>query len=189
MLVQMGSVQKAGAITVHQWFRELLLDAGFLHNHDIIMLAWMPRELANIQAHSDVTVRPMNYDDLADVEIIDRHAFFPLWRNSLPGLKTAFKHASLATVAELNGQIVGYQISTSSQMNAHLARLAVDPEYQGQGIGYRLVHDVLQQSFRRGLGQVTVNTQSDNRSSVSLYKKLGFEATGEIFPVYEYPLE
>lgn len=134
-------------------------------------------------------VRPMNYDDLADVETIDRRAFFPLWRNSLPGLKTAFKHASLATVAEMKGQIVGYQISTSSQMNAHLARLAVAPEYQGQGIGFRLVHDVLQQCFRRGMGQVTVNTQSDNRSSVSLYKKLGFETTGEIFPVYEYPIE
>jgi hypothetical protein len=33
--------------------------------------------------------------------------------------------------------------------------------------------------------RLTVNTQSDNASSLALYKKTGFLETGERYPVYE----
>lgn len=188
MLSEMDGPQTAGAITVHNWFRELLEEQGFQHHHDIVMLAWLPKELPDQPKRRDVNLRPMNYDDLVEVEKVDHQAFFPLWRNSLQGLKTAFKQAMIATVAEVDDRMVGYQISTSNAMGGHLARLAVAPEYQGRGIGYDLVYDVLQQFYRRGADQVTVNTQSTNRFSVKLYKKLGFISTGETFPVYEYPI-
>lgn len=189
MLSQMEVPKLAAAITVHNWFRELLEGEGFQHHHDIVMLAWTPIELDDQPQLPGVFVRPMNYDDLRQVERIDHDAFFPLWRNSLEGLQTAFRQATFATVAEIGGNLVGYQISTSNSMGGHLARLAVSPEHQGRGIGYYLVHDVLQQFYRRGADQVTVNTQSNNRFSVKLYNKLGFVSTGEIFPVYEYPIE
>jgi len=88
-------------------------------------------------------------------------------------------------VAEDDGQLLGYQISTATTMGGHLARLAVHPAAQGGGIGYALVHDMLSQFTRRGARQVTVNTQQDNLVSLALYQKAGFKRTGEEYPVYQ----
>jgi ribosomal protein S18 acetylase RimI-like enzyme len=87
-------------------------------------------------------------------------------------------------VAEDETGIIGYQISTTSAMGGHLARLAVLPAYQGRRIGYALLNDLLRQFVYRGIFRVTVNTQSDNLASLKLYEKAGFERTGERYPVY-----
>ncbi|MDP3184422.1 MAG: GNAT family N-acetyltransferase, partial [Anaerolineales bacterium] len=67
-----------------------------------------------------------------------------------------------------------------------LARLAVRQEAQGYGVGRALVSDLLQTLARRGAWRLTVNTQEDNASSLSLYKKLGFIETGDRYPVFEF---
>ena len=84
--------------------------------------------------------------------------------------------------------MAGYQISTSTPMGGHLARLAVLPENQDHGIGKALLVDLLSQFARRGIVKVTVNTQADNLSSLNLYHKLGFHLTGEEYPVYQLNL-
>jgi len=35
---------------------------------------------------------------------------------------------------------------------------------------------------------VTVNTQEDNRASLALYHRLGFEISGESYPVYLFEI-
>jgi ribosomal protein S18 acetylase RimI-like enzyme len=41
---------------------------------------------------------------------------------------------------------------------------------------------------RKGIDQISVNTQDNNTSSLALYKRLGFELTGETFPVFRYKI-
>jgi len=126
----------------------------------------------------------MDFTDLPVVEEIDRLAFPPLWQNSLSGLTKAFNQTGISTVAIKDGEIVGYQISTAMTIYGHLARLAVHPECQREGIAYTLVYDLLKRFDQRGFWRVTVNTQSDNRASLRLYEKFGFERTSEEIPVY-----
>jgi RimJ/RimL family protein N-acetyltransferase len=47
---------------------------------------------------------------------------------------------------------------------------------------------LLQKFDERGLWRVTVNTQSDNKPSLKLYKKFGFKKTKEEIPAYELNL-
>jgi ribosomal protein S18 acetylase RimI-like enzyme len=129
----------------------------------------------------------MNFDDLRAVEAVDWQAFDPLWRNSISSIELAYKQHAVATVAEDDDQLLGFQISTASPMGGHLARLAVSPQAQGKGIGYALVRDALDQFERRGALRVTVNTQAENTVSLALYEKAGFQPTGETYPVYVYP--
>jgi ribosomal protein S18 acetylase RimI-like enzyme len=90
-------------------------------------------------------------------------------------------------VIERDGQIVAYQVTSSNGMYAHLARLAVLPELQGQKLGFALVQNLLDYYINQlNLWGVTLNTQSDNASSMALYHRIGFQETGERFPVYIY---
>jgi ribosomal protein S18 acetylase RimI-like enzyme len=95
-------------------------------------------------------------------------------------LELAMASADYLTVAELDGQIVGYQLTTASAGGGHLGRLAVLPNCQGRGLGTALEG--------QGAQQVTVNTQDTNMASLSLYQRLGFKLTGEAFPVYQLRL-
>jgi ribosomal protein S18 acetylase RimI-like enzyme len=180
-----GPIRMA-AIPLQSWFRTLLDKSDFKNTHNVVVLMWDENQLPPEKTGDLCTIRPMNYDDIATVHEIDVASFEPLWQNSLSGLETAFRQATLATVAEGPDGLIGYQISTSSPVGGHLARLAVYPEYQGKGVGYQLVHDLLKQFRRRGAQSVTVNTQFNNKTSLTLYKKAGFRLTGEEYPIYEY---
>lgn len=109
-----------------------------------------------------------------------------LWHNPIDTLRAAFSKALFASIAEGDRGIIGYQITTGERQRAHLARLAVTPAAQGHGIGRFLVGDLLTRLLDHGIGKLSVNTQSDNGSSLALYKKLGFTRTGEQYPVYVF---
>jgi len=173
------------ALALHSWFETLLVDSGFVNRQNILVLEWQgdfPNQIVQNQA---VRIRQMVLDDLPTVGRIDQLAFPPLWQNSLVGLKTAFKQTGISTVALINNEIIGYQISTSMTIYGHLARLAVLPDFQRKGVAYTLVYDLLKRFKKRGFQRITVNTQSDNKPSLNLYSKFEFTRTSEKIRVYE----
>ena len=119
---------------------------------------------------------------------LDRLAFEPIWQISRDSLAVAIIQASSARLIEDQGEVLGYQITTSSAFGAHLARLAVLPSHQREGLGTALVNDAVQSVQEIGLGQLSVNTQENNLSSRRLYEKMGFQKTGKEFPVFELQL-
>lgn len=173
-------------IALRSWFQGLLEQSGFVQIQDIVSLNWELSKSVPINVKPDVLIRPMLDSDLPSVHALDVSAFGLLWRISPDTLLSAYQQACVATVVEVDEKIVGYQISTAGPMGGHLARLAVHPAYQRKGIGTALVNDVLHKFERRGAVRVTVNTQRDNITSLSLYEKTGFKPTGEVFPVYQY---
>lgn len=175
------------AIVMKHWFQYLLIASGFELRQSIVLL-----ELKGINYHpsqnlNNIHIRLMRESDLEQVEAVDRQAFGPFWHNTHDSLYRARMQSVHSTVAEDDSGIIGYQISTGNPLGAHLARLGVRPEAQGKGVGSALVHDLVQRiGILRG-GRLSVNTQSDNAASLGLYKKLGFEFTGENYPVFVFP--
>jgi ribosomal protein S18 acetylase RimI-like enzyme len=176
------------AIPLQSWFSNLLAESSFATKHSVVVLTWSDRNLPLAAPKLPIKLRPMVLDDISEVEKIDMAAFGGVWKNSRSCLELAFRQSALATIAEQNGSLVGYQISTATQMGGHLARLAVLPQFQGLGIGFSLTADTLAQFARRGARSVTVNTQNNNTTSLQLYQKAGFRMTGEEYPVYEFGL-
>ena len=176
---------KVAAIPLHGWFHTLLESSQFDSSHKVVVLSWKRQERAPAQLNTFTNLRPMLLDDISAIELIDAAAFGGVWQNSQSCLEIAFRQSAIATVIEVNGKLIGYQISTTTQLGGHLARLAVLPDHQGTGIGYALLDDMLSQFERRGVRSVTVNTQHDNHISLSLYQKARFRLTGEEYPVYE----
>jgi ribosomal protein S18 acetylase RimI-like enzyme len=174
------------ALGLQEWFKKTLETNNFHLRQQIVVLGWDFTIQPAKPIPDNLVIRPMTALDLPSVATVDRQAFKPLWQNSLDALILAFHKASLATVALLDDKIIGYQISTSTPINTHLARLAVNPEFQRRNIGYELVRQMLAASLKLNSWQVTVNTQGDNIASLALYDSLGFTLTGESFPVYVY---
>jgi ribosomal protein S18 acetylase RimI-like enzyme len=177
-----------GVISSYVWLQNILRENNFQFKQNIVMLEWFTQSVELSPVPAGVTVRRMTAEDLGQTVETDASAFAPLWRNSYDALQKALPQALFATVAEKDGQVIGYQISTPNSLGAHLARLAVRKEAQGQGIGRALLTDLFIRVQKHGLERLTVNTQDDNTTSLALYQKTGFVRTGEQFPVFVYEI-
>lgn len=177
----------AAALSLNRWLPPILMDSGFRETNAVLFLEWSGTRLPEVGS-APGQIRPLEDKDIPAVLGVDQRAFAPLWRHSEEAILLALAQASLATVVEWDGRLVAYQISTSSPFGSHLARLAVDPACQHRGIGRALAVSVLDHFKRQGVDRVTVNTQQDNRPSQSLYHRLGFRETGQVFPVFEADL-
>lgn len=183
-----GSNIKLAAISLQNWFEQLLVRHGWSLHQQIVTLGWSG-DFSAVQPLPDgAVIRPILPEDLPEVTRLDNLAFEPLWQLSLTALTQAYEQSAFSTLMEIDQRIVAYQISTATAYSAHLARLAVRPELQGKKIGYGLVYDLLKRLERLHIWSVTVNTQHDNLASQALYRHLGFAHTGDQFPVLVYPL-
>jgi ribosomal protein S18 acetylase RimI-like enzyme len=177
---------RVAAIVMQGWFKSLLETSGFVNTDNVIVLRWEQDNTLPLPRWKAGSIRTMTPADLEMVSKIDSIAFEPEWRNSVTALELAYQQAAFATVMVEGQDVLGFQISTSSLAGGHLARLAVHPAMQGQGIGYALVYDLLEELQARGINQVTVNTQQDNLASLALYARAGFSRTDEFYQVYQY---
>lgn len=175
------------SLALREWYEDLLRRNGFHHHQDIVVFMFDQEPPPPPSLDPAFLIRPMTADDLDNVSVIDHMAFEPIWRLSNDDLLYAFHKGSYSTVVERGGQIMGYQMSSSSGMYAHLARLAVHPGLQRQRVGFGLVQNLLDYFINKlNFWGVTLNTQHNNASSLALYNKIGFQETGERFPVYVY---
>ena len=83
-------------------------------------------------------------------------------------------------VAELDDQIVGfidYHILPSiweKWNEATINNLFIHKDYQGKGIGSRLLKEVIKRTDAIGIVELYVGTEKDNERATRLYKKHGF---------------
>lgn len=180
-------ITTVSALVTQSWFIPLLQGEGFTQTTEVIFLEWKGKEF-HIDLPQDATLRSMTSEDLDAVSNVDKQAFQPLWQHSIRALDAAFELSAFATVVEVDEKVIAYQMSTSSALGAHLARLAVEPKMQSRGIAKALVAHALRHFQRRGIERMSVNTQASNTRSQFLYGKLGFKPTGQHFPVLTYTL-
>lgn len=177
------------ALGLSDWFTNLLRINGFkLHQHIVTLEREASDPAPQFEVDADLNIRMMEPEDLPIVAEIDKLAFEPIWQNSLAQVRLAYNQSAYATVAEVDDELIGFQISTSNMFAYHLARLAVLPESQHRRIGQALVTDLIARAQHDRIAQLTINTQDDNRASLTLYERTGFTLTGDRFPVYLFPL-
>ncbi len=187
-LARSAGIHTIAALVTQAWFIPILQADTFSQTTEVIFLEWAGEDIV-VDLPLEATLRKMSSTDLAAVAGVDQLAFRPLWQHSLRALEAAFELSTIATVIEMHDRVVAYQMSTASALGAHLARLAVEPSMQGQGLAKALVAHAIRQFNGRGIFRMSVNTQADNNRSQKLYEKLGFAATGQRFPVFTCAME
>jgi len=168
------------------WLAGRLPRHGFLLLTHVVTLRKRDGVLPAWGEGRGLCVRPATAADLDCIVALD-HAAFPVeWWYGGTTLWRAMSDARFV-VAERAGQVVGYAFGSWLGMQAHITRVAVQPECQRQGIGARLTADLVQHFNTLGAGAITLNTQVDNAASLKLYHRLGFEMEEGRVAVYRRP--
>lgn len=150
------------------------LEAGF---EPFIELALMRRSLDDPVGSPDHLVIERPEIDLAELLEIDAAAFPSFWRFNQGALEEAIAATSRSTTLTIlggTGSPIAYAVIGFGSAIAYLQRVAVQPEWQGQGMGRSLVRVVARKARASGAKVLLLNTQIDNTSAISLYEDEGF---------------
>lgn len=77
-------------------------------------------------------------------------------------------------VAILDGEVVGYGGVWLVIDEAHITTVAVAPNQQRKGIGWRLMVQLLDKAKERGMTCSTLEVRAGNTAAISLYERLGY---------------
>lgn len=81
-------------------------------------------------------------------------------------------------VLEENGVILGYGLLSANADEAHILNLCIKPERQGEGLGKRMMLNLMEQAKALQAESVYLEVRVSNIVAFELYKKLGFLVVG-----------
>jgi ribosomal protein S18 acetylase RimI-like enzyme len=149
------------------------LEAGFEPHARLIL---MRRELDGMPAPSH-RVADGDLRDLADALRVDQAAFDSFWRFDRAALLEAVQatgRRAIHLVRRPGGGLAGYAITGLAGPLAYLQRVAVDPAWQGRGLGRSLVRSSAAWGEHAGASALLLNTPEGNASAAALYASEGF---------------
>ncbi len=128
-------------------------------------------------------IRTMRQDDLEQVLTIDRQSFSLPWPESAYRYELLENQSSFLRVAEIelpdeSRLIVGVVVVWMILDEAHIATIAVHPEFRGQGIATRLMVSVMREAFRLEARLATLEVREQNTAAQRLYQRFGFNIVG-----------
>jgi ribosomal protein S18 acetylase RimI-like enzyme len=182
------NIEIIGVLAIENWLLHLIEKTKFQLSQEIIVFEKTINEFLDIKNRNDIQIRLMDSDDLKRVVNLDSICFPSLWQMPLETMNLAYLQSGYATVVENGEEIIAYQITTENFSSAHLARIAVLPAFQNNGIAGYLVSDLNNYYKKLGFSRITVNTQNDNKTSTLLYRKFGFTLLPDHYPVFTYPI-
>ena len=83
-----------------------------------------------------------------------------------------------------NNKVVGTcALIVIDGISCELAKMVVDPEFHGQGIGYKLGQVFIAKARERGFSRIILEGNTKMEASLALYRKLGFHEVPVEFDV------
>jgi ribosomal-protein-alanine N-acetyltransferase len=149
-----------------------------------------------------LVIKPLKIDDLSNVLRLDKLCFGGLWtfdgyqreaespNSDLLGLwigegeltearKVLMEVSPISClVPAVPLSLIGVGCLWSILEEAHIILLAIDPNYQRQGLGKLLLLGLLHKARERGLERATLEVKASNIVAISLYQKFGFKEAG-----------
>ena len=123
--------------------------------------------------------RLMSEGDLEGVLQLERACFQDPWeQESFESEIAGAPRTRWPLVAVRDDALAGYVIAWFIEGQAHVANLAVAPEWRRQGLGFQLMRAAIVEALRRGARWIGLEVRASNRPAVSLYRKMGFRPAG-----------
>ena len=95
----------------------------------------------------------------------------------------------IARDVDRNNLIVAYAGCWVLANEGHITNVAVDPDYQGQGLGRKLMNELTSRVKALGVDSMTLEVRPSNTVAINLYTSLGFRSVGQRPKYYTNPVE
>ncbi len=128
-------------------------------------------------------IRPMRLEDLEQVQALDQVSFSLPWPASAYRFELKENSHSRLWVAEFEHPdgskvIAGVIVLWMILDEAHIATIAVHPDYRRRGIGKQLIATALAEGIRQGAASATLEVRAGNEAAQNLYRLFRFEVVG-----------
>ena len=95
----------------------------------------------------------------------------------------------IARDVDRDNLIVAYAGCWVLANEGHITNVAVDPDYQVQGLGRRLMNELISRVKALGVDSMTLEVRPSNTVAINLYTSLGFRSVGQRPKYYTNPVE
>ena len=82
-------------------------------------------------------------------------------------------------VATQKGAVVGYAAAWILADECHVTTIAVTPDLRRQGLGRKMMVELLERSRDRGALCATLEVRAENEAAIKMYEDLGFVSSGK----------
>lgn len=185
-----SGIRELAVLIIEPWVEPYFRQWGFQPLNTVISMRRSQPSITDYPPPEGFTLRQVHKSDIPAIARLDSRAFESVWQYSENTLDFAWGECFLFTMIEAGNRVLGYQMSTLEGTQGHLARLAVDPASQGNGLGKVLVGDAIAYMEEHAdITSITVNTQGDNIRSKRLYERFGFRISAPDVEIWTVSLE
>jgi [ribosomal protein S18]-alanine N-acetyltransferase len=143
---------------------------------------------ATLRDRPEIALRDMTAADLAAVVAIERASYSVPWSEAtFRGLLR--RRDAEVVVAWAAEHVAGYAAFWCVVDQGELGNVAVAQAWRGQGLGARLVDEVIRRAARRGIRELFLEVRPSNHVARRLYERFGFAPAGRRRNYYQQPVE
>jgi len=125
-----------------------------------------------------VLIRRMRLEDVPAVHAIDVLSFSLPWPERSFRFELTENPTSRGWVTEVDGQVAAMLVLWFIVDEAHIATIAVHPDFRRQGLGEQILIHALRAVQDEGARRAFLEVRAGNFAAQALYKKYGFEIAG-----------
>ncbi len=125
-----------------------------------------------------VVIAPMRNKDLRGVLRIEESVFPQPWSHRLFVEELAQRKTRAYRAAWIGSTIVGFSGQMFLDDEAHVNNIAVDPTWQGRGLGAAIFSDLVRVALARGTRHLTLEVRMGNEPALALYRRFGLAPVG-----------
>ena len=132
-----------------------------------------------------VIIGPMRTKDLKAVLKVEEAVFPQPWSHRLFVEELAQRRTRSYRAAWVGRSIVGFAGQMFIDDESHVNNIAVDPKWQGRGLGAAILADLVRTGLAHGARHLTLEVRVGNDPAIALYRRFGMAPVG-VRPNY-YP--
>lgn len=138
----------------------------------------------------ECVIRELADRDLDQVVRIEEENFSTPWtRADYANCIIKKEYLALVATGADDQQILGYMAVMISLDAADVCNVSVDKNYEGRGIGSRLLEAMLRALKEKGVTSVFLEVRETNAGAIHLYEKFGFQQISIRKNYYQKPVE
>lgn len=137
-----------------------------------------------MDAAAAIRIRRADERDIGEIMIIEKMSFTSPWTVDFFRCEL-YNPVSYFYIIEVRKLLAGYIIVWILKNEAHIANIAIHPDFRKRGYGEYLLRWAIERFRKKGAATITLEVNEKNNAARNLYDKMGFKIVGKKAKYYE----